>query len=155
VSTRQANTPVGLFAATVNGGSFASLATVLTGADGTWTFVVRPAVATTYKVLYGNETALINVAVRPAVSLVALGNGRFSTHVAGARSFAHRIVQLQRHRLDGSWVTISRNRLNSRSIAAFHPRLPHGRSQLRVAIGATQVGVGYVAGYSAWLTIRR
>jgi hypothetical protein len=64
-------------------------------------------------------------------------------------------VQLQRHRLDGRWVTISRNRLNSRSTAAFRPRLPHGRSQLRVAIGGAQVGAGYVAGYSAWLTIRR
>jgi hypothetical protein len=57
--------------------------------------------------------------------------------------------------LNGGWVTISRNRLSSRSTAVFHPSLPHGRVQLRVAIGASQVGVGYVAGYSAWLTIRR
>jgi hypothetical protein len=155
VSSRQANVSVGLFAARVTTGSFASLATVLTGADGTWSFVVRPPISTTYKVLYAGGSASTRVSVRPAVSLVSLGNGRFSTHVAGAHSFAHKIVQLQRHRVNGGWVTISRNRLNGRSTAVFHPRLPHGRVQLRVAIGATQVGVGYVAGYSAWLTIRR
>jgi hypothetical protein len=155
VSSRQANVSIGLFAARVAGGSFTSVATVLTGADGTWSFVVRPAIATTYKVLYGSGSAVTTLSVRPAVSLASRGSGRFSTHVAGIRSFAHKIVQLQRHRLDGRWVTISRNRLNSRSTAVFHPRLPHGRSQLRVAIGATQVGVGYVAGYSAWSTVRR
>jgi hypothetical protein len=155
VSSRQANASVGLFAARVTGGSFTSLATVLTGTDGAWSFTVRPPIATTYKVLFGGGSAIVTVSVRPAVSLVSLGNGRFSTHVAGARSFAHKIVQLQRHRLNGGWVTISRNRLNSRSTAVFRPRLAHGRIQLRVAIGATQVGVGYVAGYSAWLTIRR
>jgi hypothetical protein len=154
-SSRQANVPVGLFAARVGGGSFASLATVLTGADGTWSFVVRPPIATTYKVLFAGGSAVATVSVRPAVSLVSLGRGRFSTHVSGARSFVHRVVQLQRHRLDGRWVTISRNRLNSRSTATFRPRLAHGRSQLRVVIGSAQVGGGYVAGYSAWLTIRR
>jgi hypothetical protein len=155
VSSRQANVSVGLFAARVTVGSFTSVATVLTGTDGTWSFVVRPRITTIYKVLYAGGSATTRVSVRPAVSLVSLGSGRFSTHVAGAHSFAHKIVQLQRHRLNGGWVTISRNRLNSRSTAVFHPRLPHGRSQLRVAIGATQVGVGYVAGYSAWLSIRR
>jgi hypothetical protein len=155
VSSRQANVSVGLFAARVTGGSFTSLATVLTGADGTWSFVVRPPISTTYKVLFGGGSAETRVIVRPAVSLVSLGTGHFSTHVAGAHSFSHKIVQLQRHRLNGGWVTISRNRLSSRSTAVFHPSLPHGRVQLRVAIGASQVGVGYVAGYSAWLTIRR
>lgn len=155
VSSRQANVSVGLFAARVTNGSFTSLATVLTGTGGIWTFGVRPQIATTYKVLYGSGSATTSVSVRPAVSLVALGHGRFSSHVAGVRSFARRIVQLQRHRLDGRWVTISRNRLNARSTAVFHPRLPSGRSQLRVVISASQVGTGYLAGYSAWLGVRR
>ena len=155
VSSRQANVSVGLFAARVTNGSFTSLATVLTGTGGIWTFGVRPQIATTYKVLYGSGSATTSVSVRPAVSLVALGHGRFSSHVAGVRSFARRIVQLQRHRLDGRWLTISRNRLNARSTAVFHPRLPSGRSQLRVVISASQVGTGYLAGYSAWLGVRR
>ena len=128
---------------------------MLTGADGVWSFTVRPPITTTYKVLFGGGSATTRVAVRPAVSLVSLGSGRFSTHVTGLRPFARKIVQLQRHRLDGSWVTISRNRLNSHSSATFHPTLPHGRSQLRVAISAGQAGLGYLAGYSAGLAFRR
>ena len=155
VSSKQANVSVGLYSATVPGSSFTSLTTVLTGAGGTWSLNVRPAIGKTYKALYGGGSAVTTVSVRPAVSLVALGHGRFSTHVAGVRSFAGKIVQLQRHRLNGSWVTLSRNRLNSRSTAVFHPRLPLGRSQLRVAFSVNQAGAGYLAGYSAWLGVRR
>ena len=155
VSSKQANASVGLFSATLPGGSFTSLTTVLTGANGTWSLTVRPAIGKTYKALYGGGSAVTTVSVRPAVSLVALGHGRFSTHVAGVRSFAGKIVQLQRHRLNGSWVTISRNRLNSRSTAVFHPNLSRGRSQLRVVFSVSQAGPGYLAGYSAWLAVRR
>lgn len=152
VSSKQANASVGVYASRLDSGSFTSVATVLTRAGGTWSLSVKPPIRTTYKVLFGGGSAVTTVSVRPAVSLKALSSGRFATHVAAMRSFAHRVVQLQRHRLDGSWLTIARTRLSARSTAVFHPRLPAGRSVLRVK---TASGSGYLAGYSAGLAYRR
>jgi hypothetical protein len=71
------------------------------------------------------------------------------------RSFKGRVVQLQRRRSNGSWLTIARTRLGAGSIAVFRPQLPRGRSVVRVAISAQQAGTGYLAGYSAGLAYRR
>jgi hypothetical protein len=155
VSSKQANASVAVYAERAGGSSFTAVATVLTGTGGVWSLIVRPPVQTTYKALFGNGTAVTTVNVRPAVSLVARAHGRFATHVAGIRSFAHRIVYLQRHRLDGRWISISHVRLGSRSTAVFRPRLPRGRSVLRVVIPAGQAGPGYLTGYSALLAFRR
>lgn len=155
VSSKQANASVGVYALRLGAGSFTAVATVLTGAGGTWSLSVKPTIRTIYKALFGGGSAVKTVFVRPAVSLAALSNGRFATHVAGARSFAGRVVQLQRRRLNGSWLTIGRTRLSARSAAVFHPGLPHGRSFLRVAISQSQAGSGYLAGYSARLSYRR
>jgi hypothetical protein len=155
VSSRQANATVSIFALRMGRGSFTAVARVLTGVDGTWSLSVRPPIRTTYKVLFGGGNAVTTVAVRPAVSLTARSDGRFATHVGGARSFAHRVVRLQRRRLDGSWSTVSRTRLSARSTAVFHPVLPHGRSTVRVAISAGQAGSGYAAGFSRRLAYRR
>jgi hypothetical protein len=154
VSTQLANVSVGVFSQRITAGSFTSIATVLTGVGGTWSLSVKPAIRTTYKAIYGSGSAITTVSVRPAVSL-SVSHGRFTTHVAAARSLRGRLVQLQRHLLSGRWVTISRNRLNSRSTAVFKPKLPRGRSLLRVAISVNQAGSGYLAGYSAWLAVRR
>jgi hypothetical protein len=145
-----------LFAQRFGSGSFTAIATVLTDSGGTWRLVVRPAIGTTYKGIWNGQTSsTATVAVRPAVTLRALPRLRFSTHVAAARSFAGRTVQLQRHLLSGRWLTIARARLNSNSTAVFHPKLKRGRWTLRVAISVNQAGGGYLAGFSAWVTIRR
>jgi hypothetical protein len=146
-----------VFAQRWSSGSFFAVATVLTDVGGTWSLRVRPRIATTYKAVWsGSPSGTVTIGVRPAVSLRPLGRLRFATHVTGARSFRGRIVQLQRHRLDGSWATVARVRLNRSSNAIFHPlRLPRGRSTLRVAISVNQAGGGYLAGYSRWVTIRR
>jgi hypothetical protein len=154
VSNKQANVTVSVFAARPGAGSYTAVATVLTGAGGTWSLIVKPAVRTSYKVLYANGSAETTVFVRPAVSLIARSNGRFVAHVSGARSFAGRVVQLQRQRPNGTWRTISRSRLGVRSRVIFHPHLPRGRSVLRVAISAAQAGPGYRAGFSGWLSHR-
>jgi hypothetical protein len=103
----------------------------------------------------GSTSSVVTVAVRPAVTLRALSRLRFATHVVGARSFAGRTVQLQRHLLSGRWLTIARARLNSNSSAVFKPKLKRGRSTLRVAISVNQAGGGYLAGFSDWVTVRR
>ena len=156
VASGRSNESVALFAQRYGSGSFASVTTVLTDAGGTWRVIVRPAIGTSYKAVWGGSTtSTVSVAVRPAVSLRTLEHQRFATHVGAARSFAGRVVQLQRHLLSGRWVTIARARLNGSSNAIFHPKLKRGRWTLRVAISVNQAGGGYLAGFSPWLTVRR
>jgi hypothetical protein len=154
VANQQANASVPVFSSR-NGGSFTAVATVLTGVGGTWSLSVRPVVRTTYKTLFGGGTAEKTVAVRPVVSLRMPSAGRFATRVGGVHSFKGRTVQLQRRRVNGAWLTISRTRLGTGSSATFRPRLPFGRSVLRVAISSGQAGSGYLAGYSAARVYRR
>jgi hypothetical protein len=156
VASGHPNESVALFAQRFGSGSFTAIATVLTDAGGSWRLVVRPPVGTTYKGIWnGSTSSVVTVAVRPAVTLRTLPRLRFATHVVGARSFAGRTVQLQRHLLSGHWLTIARARLNSNSSAVFRPKLKRGRSTLRVAISVNQAGGGYLAGFSAWITVRR
>jgi hypothetical protein len=147
---------VALFAQRFASGSFTALVTVLTDAGGTWSLTVKPMIRTTYKAVWnGLTSSTVTVAVRPAVTLRALTRQRFATRVIAGRSFAGRVVQLQRHLLDGRWLTIARARLDGRSAAVFHPTLRRGRSTLRVAISVNQAGAGYLAGFSSWLSVRR
>jgi hypothetical protein len=155
VSNKQANASVAVFAARLDTGSFTAVATVLTGEGGIWSLSVKPPVRTTYKALFGGGSAVTTVLVRPVVSFVALSGSRFAIRVGAGRSFAGRVVQLQRHRLDGSWLTIGSWRLSARSRVVIHPHLRRGRSLVRAAIGASPQGSAYLAGYSPWLSVRR
>jgi hypothetical protein len=155
VSSKQPNAMVAVFAAGPGAAAFTAVATVLTDATGAWNLIVKPGIRTTYKAVFDGGSAFTTVFVRPAVSLAARANGRFAARVVAGRSFSGRIVQLQRRRPDGSWLTIARARAGARSTAVFHPRLPHGRSFLRAAISAGQAGPGYLAGFSASLSYRR
>jgi hypothetical protein len=94
----------------------------------------------------------ITVAVHPRITLTLLRSGRFLTRVTAGRSFAHRVVQLQRLR-NGRWVTIKRVRLGARSRVEFRAALPNGRSTLRVAFSVNQAGAGYLGGASRALTL--
>jgi hypothetical protein len=152
----QANQQVVVFAGRFGTTSFVAAATTLTGTSGAWSLAVRPSIRTTYKASWnGSASAPLTIAVRPAVSIRRLTVNRFATHVAPAARFRGRIVQLQRRRGDGRWVTIARKRLSSFSSAVFRPNLRRGTSTLRVAISVNQAGPGYLAGFSRTLTIRR
>jgi phosphodiesterase/alkaline phosphatase D-like protein len=156
LSSGRANENVVVFAQRYASGSFFAVATVLTDSGGRWTLTVRPRIATTYKSVWnGNTSATVTVGVHPAISLRALKNLRFATHVTGTHSFAGRVVQLQRRRSNGSWATIARARLNAGSNAIFRPRLSRGRSTLRIAFSVNQAGGGYLAGFSRAITVRR
>jgi hypothetical protein len=153
IASKQSNRQVAVFAQRFGATSFSSVATVLTGANGVWTIVVRPAIRTTYKATWnGTASSTVTIGVRPAISLSVLTGGRFATRVAPAAHFHGRVAQLQRRRANGTWVTISRKRLSGSSTAVFHPALPRGRSSLRIAVSA---GGGYLAGYSRTVTYRR
>ncbi len=156
VPVRRAGELVTLFAQTYGEGSPRSIATVLTAADGTWRYLAKPRIQTSYLASWnGSRSAASVVAVRPAVSLRRTATGRLATRVVGARSFAGRVVQLQRRSSTGRWVTIKRVQLNRRSAALFRATLPRGRSTLRIAMSVNQAGSGYLAGFSRTITVRR
>ena len=106
---RRAGEVVTVFAQPFGEGSFRSIATVLTAADGTWRYLAKPTIHTSYMASWNRGmSSATAVGVRPAVSLRRTAAGLLSTRVAGARSFAGRVVQLQRRTAAGRWVTIKR-----------------------------------------------
>jgi hypothetical protein len=161
VPVKRAGEVVAVFAQAFGGSSFRSIATVLTAADGTWRYVAKPRIRTSYLARWnGGMSAATTVGVRPSISLRRTSAGLLSTRVAGLRSFGGRSVQLQRRTAAGRWVTIERLRLNSRSAGLFRPitfraGLPSGPSTLRVAMSINQAGAGYLGGFSRTVVFRR
>ena len=156
VPTKRAGESVTVFAQKFGEVSFSSVATVLTAADGTWRYLAKPRIRTLYLASWaGAKSSATAVGVRPAVSLRRNAGGRLSTRVAGARSFAGRLVQLQRRTTAGRWVTIKRVRLGVRSAAVFRATLPRGTSVLRIAMSINQAGDGYLGGFSRTIAYRR
>lgn len=130
------------------------LATVLTGADGTFSFLTRPRILTTYQASWKTARSLVvATAVKPAISF-GRHNG-FVTRVFAGRSMARKHVQLQRLSQFGQWVTIKRVQLDLDSRARFRAALPFGVSRLRIAFSVNQAGVGYLGALSREITFRR
>ena len=155
VPTLRANERVVVFAQPYGGGSFQSVATVLTDAAGMWSYMARPQIATAYEASWnGGMSPAITVAVRPHITLTRLASGRLVVRVTGGRTFAGRLVQLQRSR-GASWSTIKRVRLGARSRADFKVTLPKGRSRLRIAFSVNQAGAGFLGGFSRTITVTR
>jgi hypothetical protein len=156
VPTRRTGELVTLFAQPYGGGSLRSVATIVTGDGGSWSYLAKPAIRTEYRASWlGAMSPETVVGVRPAVSFRRLAGGaRFTTRLA-PRAFAGRRVQLQRRTASGRWVTVRRVRLGPRSGATFRATLPRGRSVLRIAISVNQAGAGYLAGFSRTIVLRR
>jgi plastocyanin len=130
------------------------LATVITGADGTFSFNTQPKILTTYQVLWKTARSLpVSTAVAPSISFGRL-NG-FVTRVYAGRSMARKQVQLQRLSRFGQWVTIKRVTLDLNSRARFTASLPLGVSRLRIAMSVNQAGAGYLAAFSKEISWRR
>jgi hypothetical protein len=136
--------------------SFRTIASVLTGTNGAWSYLARPTVRTAYAASWANGTSPATlVGVRPAVAFRRLAGGRFLVRVVPARAFVGRVVKLQRRTARGRWVTLSRVRLNARSSRILQPTLPRGTSTLRVVMSVNQAGAGYLAGFSRAIVHRR
>jgi plastocyanin len=134
-------------------GSEAVLATVLTAADGTYTFNVTPKILTTYRAVWKTASSLpVQTAVAPSISFGRL-NG-FVTRIYAGRSFARKQVQLQRLSSFGQWVTIKRVSLDLNSRARFQAVLPAGSNRLRIAMSVNQAGAGYLAAFSREIVYR-
>jgi hypothetical protein len=155
VPTHVAGEQVIVFSKPYGVASFRSVATVLTAADGTWTYLARPQIATAYEASWRSGlSAAVSVGVHPRVALTRYRNGHFFVRVSGTHPFAHRVVQLQR-RVGTRWVTIRRVRLGLRSRVEFRATLPKGRSVVRAAFSVNQAGAGYLGGTSRTLSVTR
>ena len=153
VPTHQANEQVVVYAQPYGEGSPRSVATVLSGVGGTWQYLARPRIATTYQASWRSKLAAsVTIAVRPRVTLTRLRSGRFVSRVLAGRSFAGRFVQLQRWN-GVRWVTVRRARLGLRSRTEFRATLPKGRSALRIAFSVNQAGAGYLGAKSPVLRV--
>jgi plastocyanin len=130
------------------------LATVVTGADGTFSFVTKPKILTSYQASWKTAKSLVvTTAVAPSISF-----GRstgFVTRVYAGRSMARKQVQLQKLSRFGQWVTIKVVALDLNSRARFRAALPIGSHRLRIAMSVNQAGVGYLAAFSREITYRR
>jgi hypothetical protein len=150
VTGGQPGVSVSVLGQPLGGGSFVPVATVLSGAGGSWTYLARPTIQTAYQAAAngGTSAAAVTVGVRPAVSLNLISRARYLTRVRAGGPFAGKFVQFQRL-AGGRWLTIKRARLNANSAAIFPARLlPSGRSTIRVAFSVNQGGPGYLGGFS-------
>jgi hypothetical protein len=93
----------------------------------------------------------MTVGVMPLVTFHLITHKRLSTRVVAARSFAGKIVQLQR-RSAGHWVTIKRVRLGTNSGAIFRTKQPR-TATLRMAFSVNQAGAGYLGGLSRVIVV--
>src|SRR5207248_2419548 len=95
VTGAQAGVSVTILAEPFGQSAFAPVATVLTGANGAWTYNARPTIRTMYEAsANGGTSAAATIGAQPAVSLRLITGARYSTHVsAGSTSFAGKIVQ--------------------------------------------------------------
>lgn len=136
--------PYGELASTV-------LGTTSTGANGDWSFKVKPSIQTTYQAKTSTSTGPpLSVSVHPRVGL-GFQNHVFSTKVtggSGSTSFAGKIVFFQRRTASGGWATLQKVVLDVNSIARFSAVLPRGVSFVRAYLSPAQAGPGYLDGVS-------
>jgi hypothetical protein len=99
-------------------------------------------------------SAPVSIGVHPSIALRQTTAKTLVVRVAGGRSFAGRLVQVQRWS-NGHWSTIRRARLGSRSRAQLHVVLPRGRSKIRIALSVNQAGAGFLGGVSRAITVKR
>ncbi len=156
VGTLQAGVTVAVAAEPFGSTSSTTIGSVLTGAGGVWTYQTKPRIATVYQATVpGGSSTPAAVGVHPAVSLRVITKARFLTRVVASKSFAGKIVQLQRRLTSGRWVTVRRSRLNAKSSAVFAAKaLPSGTSTIRVAMSVNQAGAGLLGGFSRTLVYK-
>jgi plastocyanin len=126
------------------------IATLQTGAGGTFSFAVTPQINTLYQAQWSSTESSVTVQVAPAIKLPAPSrSGYFHFYVRGGTSFAGHYVYLQRYTRFGQWVTLSRLVLGSRSgriisLGYVRSLIPRGRWSIRILMTADQTGQGYV-----------
>jgi plastocyanin len=148
VSSHKAGETVAIFHQPYPQTNLIQLATVLTSANGMFSFIVSPRILTTYQATWkGAYGAPTTVQVQPKLTLGR--NNGWIIHASAGTGFVGRSVQFQRlNTASGQWVTLKKVLLNSKSSAKFVLKLPKGLNQLRVTMSVNQAGAGYLGAIS-------
>jgi plastocyanin len=155
ISTAQAGQRVEIFSKPYPATSYVKLAEVLTQQNGAWSYATTPEILTSYQVHWRNFVSTeVSTAVRPRISF-GRRTGWFVVSATGQRSFANRVVYLQRLSRFGQWVRVRRVTLGSQSSRRFKSLMPLGTSRLRIFMTVNQAGAGYLGGMSSVLVFRR
>jgi plastocyanin len=130
-------------------------ATLLTGTNGTFSFIVSPQIATSYQAAWkGAYATPTSIQVQPKVTLGR--NNGWIIHAAAGVSFQGKAVQFQRYNTStGQWVTLKKVILNSKSSAKVLYKLPKGLNQLRLTMSVNQAGAGFLGAISPTVKYRQ
>lgn len=140
----------------VGGETAQAIATVKTGANGTFRFTVRPTIRTLFRASDDQaKSVAVSVRVRPLLRLTAIAPHRFLVRALAARSYVGKFAALQRwNRFRHAWVSVrpvffQRTTPGSGptvvSRAVFRTRVS---GTIRMAMPRRQVGAGYNDGFS-------
>ena len=154
VSTAQAGERVTILAQPCGQNAFSQLTNLTTSTGGTFSYVAKPTLNTSFQAKWKAATATVAVKVRPRVRLTRLAAGRFVAKVTAATPFTGRYVVFQRFSAPLSrWVSVKRVSLRATSGAApnvvtsasFRAKVK-ARLRVRGFMPQSQVGACYVAG---------
>jgi plastocyanin len=130
--------------------------TVTTDSDGTFQLTYKPQIRTGIHATWGPATSeqRPQVNVRPKVffRVVSAKRNLYSVRVAALRSYAGKVVSIQRLSSNGHWVTTRKVMLNRRGRASFFGTFARGRTHARAFVNATP---GYINGFSVTKIITR
>jgi plastocyanin len=130
------------------------VATLQTTTGGVFTYTATPQLNTTYQAQWKTLESSVIVQVQPAIKLPFVSRtGYFHFYVTAGTSFAGKTVFLQRFTLARQWTNIRALTLGTKSGRLISVRfvrslIPRGRWSIRVFISASEMGGGYLDGWS-------
>ena len=123
---------------------------------GVYEYSFRPQANTEVYATWNGTTSQTSpkIGVRPLVVFRALNRDRslFLVRAKAAKSYAHKLVRIQRQNARGIWVTTKIVRLNVNSEKTFRGSFPRGTTKAQAWTSKTP---GYVAGFSVLKLISR
>ncbi len=136
--------------------SFLQLTKVVTTTGGVWSLVVRPIILTSFEAKWKSSTSTpVLISVRPKIGFTHQGR-LFFVRATTSSDYKGKTVFVQRLSRFSQWVKIRKLTLGAKGFKQFRmPRLPKGKSYLRVFMSLNQAGGGYLDGFSPVLLIRR
>lgn len=124
--------------------------------SGAYELMYRPTRNTEVFATWNNtkSEASPKVGVRPLVIFRTVNRARniFFVRVKAAKSYAHKIVRINRQNSKGVWITTRIVRLNRFGEKRFTGRFPRGTTKAQAWVGKTP---GYVAGFSTIKLVSR
>jgi hypothetical protein len=155
ISTKRANQQVTIQATECGTTKQVKVASVKTGANGTFSTPVTPALRTSYVGNYKNGMSpVVPVTVKPVLELMRVARGSFSAKVTAGRALTGKYLSFQRYkRLKKRWAQVKRVKLGAAvpgakkptmiTSVAFKSRLTPG-TRIRVLITTAQAAPCYV-----------